>query len=89
MTRYTLTFKRFACPFCRAGNLVQPIRSINTLVDGLAMPSAESLSGCITCNKCGEKFDTARGQFLGWIDENTPPDPADVEKYAVPAFLIK
>ena len=53
------------------------------------MPSAEALSGRTTCNKCGEQFDTALAQFLGWVDENTPPDPADVEKYSVPAFLRK
>lgn len=89
MTRYTLTFKRFDCPSCGAENLVQPVRSINTLVEGLDMPSAEALSGCATCNKCGKQFSTGNAEFLGWVNENTPPDPADLEKYAVPAFLRK
>lgn len=53
------------------------------------MPSAEALSGRTTCNKCCEQFDTNSAQFLGWVDENTLPDPADVEKYSVPAFLRK
>ena len=89
MTRYKLTFKLYACPECGAENFVQPVRSINTLVEGLAMPSAEALSGCTTCNKCGKRFSTESAEFLGWVNENTPPDPADVEKYAVPAFLRK
>ena len=89
MTRYTLAFKRFACPSCGAENLVQPVRSINTLVEGLEIPSAEALSGRTTCKKCGMQFETANAQYLGWVDENTPPNPADVEKYAVPAFLRK
>ena len=89
MTRYTLTFKRYACPSCSAENLVQPVRSINTLVEGLVMPSAEALSGRTVCNKCGEQFDTNSAQFLGWVDENATPDPADAEKYSVPAFLRK
>jgi transcription elongation factor Elf1 len=89
MTRYTLTFKRFACPSCGAENLVQPIKSINTLVEGLAMPSEDALRGVTACNKCAKEFATADAQFLGWVDENTPADPAVVEKYAVPAFLRK
>lgn len=89
MTRYTLTFKRYACPSCGKENLVQPVKSISTLVDGLAMPSAEELSGEVHCSECSQRFRTESAQFLGWVDENTPPDPAVVEKYAVPAFLRK
>lgn len=89
MTRYTLAFKRLACPSCGTENLVQPVRSINTLVEGLAMPSAQALRGCATCNKCGKEFSLANAHFLGWVDENTTPDPADVEKYSIPAFLRK
>lgn len=89
MTRYALTFMRFACPSCDAESLVQPVRSINTLVEGLAMPSTEALGGRTTCHKCGKQFSTGSAEFLGWLNENTPPDPADVEKYAVPAFLRK
>lgn len=89
MTRYTLTFKRYACPSCGAENLVQPVRSINTLVEGLAMPSVEQLSGVVHCSGCGDRFNTESSQFLGWVDEYKPPDPTVVEKYALPAFLRK
>lgn len=89
MTRYTLTFKRYACPSCGAENFVQPVKAINTLVEGLAMPNAEQLSGEVHCSGCGQRFSTESAQFLGWVDENTSPDLAVVEKYAVPAFLRK
>lgn len=89
MTRHNLTFKRYACPSCSTEILVRPIKSINTLVQGLAMPSDDALRGVTTCKKCGKEFATADAQFLGWVDENTPADPADVEKYSVPAFLRK
>lgn len=87
MTRYTLTFKRFACPSCGTENLVQAVKSINTLVQGLTAPSGELLSGEVHCTGCDKKFDISSAQFLGWVDENTSPNPADVDKYAVPAFL--
>lgn len=53
------------------------------------MPSVEQLSGEVHCSGCGKQFHISSAQFLGWVDENTPPDPAVVEKYAVPAFLRK
>lgn len=89
MSRYTLTLKRFACPSCGAENLVQPVKSINMLVEGLAMPNAEQLSGDVHCSGCGQRFSTESAQFLGWVDENTAPKPAVVENYAMPAFLRK
>lgn len=89
MTRYGLTFKRYACPSCGAENYIQPIRSINTLVQGLAMPSSDALNGETFCTSCNQHFETNSETFLGWLDERTPPKQEDLERYSIPNFLKK
>jgi hypothetical protein len=89
MTRYTIKFMRFRCSTCGEEVLVQPIKSINALVEGLLSPTEEEVNELGFCRNCGDRSEITPALFLGWIDENTPADQKVVGKYAVPAFLKK
>lgn len=89
MTRYTLTFKRFACPSCGGENLVQPMELTNTLAEDLELLTPEMLEEIIRINGCCPRFNNTLPRHSSSLDGNAPPDPADVEKYSIPAFLRK
>lgn len=80
MTRYTPTSQ---CPSCVAENITQPMKSTNKLVEDLEQLTPEMLEEIIRINGCCPRFNNT----LPRCPSNTPPDPAEVEKHSIPAFL--
>lgn len=88
MTRYTLTFKRFACPSCGGENLVQPMELTNTLAEDLELLTPEMLEEIIRINGCCPRFNNTPPRFFGSTGEDAPPEPSVVDRL-IPAFLRK
>jgi hypothetical protein len=49
----------------------------------------EMLEEIVRLNQCCPRFNREASSFLGSVDKDRHPDPAVVEKYAIPAFLRK
>lgn len=80
MTRYTPNFFSL-----EPENFVQPVVSTSTQGEDFE----QFISETIRLNQCCPRFNNTLPRYSSSVDDNTPPDPADVEKYSIPAFLRK
>lgn len=76
-------------PVMRRRSIVQPMKSTNKPIEDLEQLTPEMLEEVIRINGCCPRFNNALPRYANLVDDNTSPDPADVEKYSIPAFLKK
>lgn len=80
MTRYTPDFFSL-----EAENFVQPVESIRTQDEDFE----QFISETIRLNQCCPRFNNTLPRYPSSVDKDVPPNLADVEKFAIPAFLRK
>lgn len=65
------------------------MKPTNKLAEDLEPLTPEMLEEIIRINGCCPRFNSTLPRFASPAGDDMPPDPADVEKYSIPAFLRK
>lgn len=65
------------------------MKSTNMLAENSEQFTPEMLEEIVRLNQCCPRFNRDSSSLLSSVDKDRQPDPADVEKYSIPAFLRK
>lgn len=69
--------------------MIQTMKPTEILVEDTEQFTPEMLEEIVRLNQCCPRFNRDSSSFLRSVDKGRQPDPADVEKYSIPAFLRK